>query len=442
MIGLLSSGVASANESYPVFTPTHGSNVHYNWGAGSPEKGIPNDNFGAIFNQSGFYSKGDYFIQTFADDKVKVSINGNKIIDRWNENYWGTKARAIWLNDKEGQHTIETEYYEKVGDAAIFSDIVPFDSWLAYYYENNNLAGYPTAAKVISPDGTQKNLQEDFGANGPVPGYKKDNFSARYTTATRIPAGEYILRTKADDGVRVYLDGKLVLDRWTNSPLREDATKIQIGDRSGVNAVEKDIHWIDVEYYDAAELGKIDFSILPFEGEVENSWVGEYYPNISLSGNPFIVGGENSTTKFSNLNLDWKSGSPHSSIPSDQFSARFTKKENLEAGLYIFEVNSDDGIRVWVDDELVIDSWVGSNGLPKSGKVSLEGGQHTIKVEYFEGIGDAHIKLNYRKIPSITKADQDVHYNWGYGSPVGFPNDYFMGVFDQSRHFARGDYFV
>ncbi|PLR80670.1 PA14 domain-containing protein, partial [Bacillus sp. V33-4] len=204
--------VQGAEAAAPVFKPEAGKPVHYNWGWGSPGNGIPADNFTALFDQSGNYA-GDYFVQTFADDGVKVEADGQWLIDRWGD-YTGKVDRALWLGVGAGPHTVKTHYRENVAAAAVFSDVVPLDSWLAYYYPNETLAGMPTAAKVIPPSEDTKKLYEDFGFGAPAAGIPAEHFSAKYTTAKRVPAGEYILRAKADDGIRVYVDGKLVVDRW------------------------------------------------------------------------------------------------------------------------------------------------------------------------------------------------------------------------------------
>ncbi|MCM3763512.1 PA14 domain-containing protein [Neobacillus niacini] len=439
-------GLASLSFDYHRFTtiPTKvGKTVHYNWGNGSPGSGLPADRFLALFDQSGTYSSGDYFIQTLADDGVKVEVDGKWLINRWS-NSSGDIDRALWLGVKDGEHTVKTHYYEETGGAAIFSDVVPFDSWLAYYYPNTSLSGVPTAAKVLEPVGELKKLYQDNGLNGPVPGFKADEFSARYVTAKHIPAGEYILRARADDGVRVYVDGKLVLDRWSPAAFQEDATKIQVEDRKDAKPGEEDVHWIQVEYYEGGHISKLEFFLEPFQKAFDNTWVAEYYPNMTLSGNPVIVGGNLSANKLSNISFDWKSSSPHPSLPVDRFSARFTKKVELEAGMYHFETRADDGVRVLVDNKVVIDSWREAGGDLRTGKATLEKGSHTITVEYYENTGLASLSFNYQPFISIpTIAGKAVHYNWGNGSPgSGLPSDRFTAVFDQSGTYSSGDYFV
>ncbi|WP_243388114.1 PA14 domain-containing protein, partial [Bacillus kexueae] len=419
-------------------------NVHYNWGYGSPSPSIPNDNFTAIFDQSGTYNAGDYFVQTLADDGVKVEVDGKWLIDRWSPSS-GTINRALWLNVQEGTHTVKTHYYEGSGRAVLFSDIVPFDHWIAYYYPNKDVKGQPTAAKVIAPEGELKRLREDHGRNSPANGVPVDNFSAKYTTAKRLEAGEYIIRTRADDGIKVYIDGQLVLNRWSPSDSsREDAVKVKVEDRSNVPAAEKNVHWIEVEYYDGLYNSNIEFSIEPYK-VVDTGWIGELYSNTSLSGVPVILGGENALEPIQNLNFDWGWGAPHPLISKDNFTARFLREIDFETGFYTFEVKVDDGVRLWVDDKLVIDSWGPNDGQTRTGKVLIDQGRHQVKVEVLELTQRSKISLNYFRDEnkSYVRKEQRVHYNWGYNAPSSsITPDYFTAIFDQSGTYNAGDYFV
>ncbi|MCM3727695.1 PA14 domain-containing protein [Neobacillus cucumis] len=417
--------------------------VHYNWGYGSPANNVPKDNFRGLFDQSGTYSAGDYFIQTLASDGVRVITDGNYKINRWASTS-GTVDRSLWLNVSEGAHSVKTEYYEGGGQAALYSDIVPFDHWLAYYYPNNNLQGIPTAAKVIAPSGKLKRLTQNLGLSSPVSGIPKDNFSAKYSTAKRLPAGQYIFRSRSDDGIRVYLDGKLVLDHWKPSDAKtEDAVKLDINDRVNAAPGEKDVHWIDVDYYDGSGGSQLDFFVEPYH-TYENTWVGEIYPNLNFNGSPIILGGTNSAKQFSSLNFDWGSHSPHPLIPNDRYTARFTKSDFFHKGYYTFQTYSDDGFRIFVDDKLVLNSWGPGSAVLKEGKVLLSEGIHKVKVEYYENTGLAKLKLNYFQTPNsvLNVKTNTVHYNWGYGNPANISKDYFSATFDQSRDYQAGDYFL
>ena len=98
------------------------------------------------------------------------------------------------------------------------------------------------------------------------------------------------------------------------------------------------------------------------------------------------------------LDLYW-AGSPFEPvIGTDNFAVRWLGK--LEPWLtdnYYFYLTGDDGVRLWVSDSLIIDSWIPSDGGVRiAGPIHLEQGiQYPIKVELFEIGGEAEIKLQW-----------------------------------------------
>jgi hypothetical protein len=65
----------------------------------------------------------------------------------------------------------------------------------------------------------------------------------------------------------------------------------------------------------------------------------------------------------------------------------------MPAGKVRILLEVDDGARVWVDGELLIDAWQIATGQTYSAEVELSEGIHRIVVEYFEAFLDAHIRL-------------------------------------------------
>jgi len=57
---------------------------------------------------------------------------------------------------------------------------------------------------------------------------------------------------------------------------------------------------------------------------------------------------------------------------------------------------TDDGVRLYVDGQRVIDSWRPMRGA-RSVTLSLSGGAHTVRLEYFERTGVALVRLNWRR---------------------------------------------
>jgi hypothetical protein len=58
------------------------------------------------------------------------------------------------------------------------------------------------------------------------------------------------------------------------------------------------------------------------------------------------------------VNFNWMTGSPFGELNQDRFSARWEKVEYFKGGPYRFYAIADDGVRVYVDDQLIIDAWV------------------------------------------------------------------------------------
>src|SRR5215204_2628648 len=80
----------------------------------------------------------------------------------------------------------------------------------AEFFANRKLEGAP----VLTRDEEAVNF--DWGMSGPAPAVPADDFSARWT-GKLVPnvSGKYRLGATADDGLRVYLDGKLIVEDWT-----------------------------------------------------------------------------------------------------------------------------------------------------------------------------------------------------------------------------------
>jgi hypothetical protein len=106
------------------------------------------------------------------------------------------------------------------------------------------------------------------------------------------------------------------------------------------------------------------------------------------------------------INFDWGSGSPASAVPADQFSVRWTgllRPQYTED--YTFYTLTDDGLRLWVDGNLVIDHWSDQSATERvSNTIRLTADQkYTVKMEYYENTGLAVAKLSWSS-PSTPKA--------------------------------------
>jgi hypothetical protein len=82
-------------------------------------------------------------------------------------------------------------------------------------------------------------------------------------------------------------------------------------------------------------------------------------------------------------------------VPQDRVAIAAQGRVDLPRGEYLIRTISDDGIRVWVDEERVIDHWTPHESAVDT--APLTGGTHRMKVEYFELGGFAELRLEILK---------------------------------------------
>jgi len=97
------------------------------------------------------------------------------------------------------------------------------------------------------------------------------------------------------------------------------------------------------------------------------------------------------------INFSWGTAKPHRSVNADNFSIRWQGKiEPRASGEYTFYVNSDNGRRLWVNNQLVIDKWLDDYDIEYEGNITLQANElYDIKLEYFESNGGAYCRLEW-----------------------------------------------
>jgi hypothetical protein len=122
-----------------------------------------------------------------------------------------------------------------------------------------------------------------------------------------------------------------------------------------------------------------------------NGLKGDYYNTRDLTG-PIVL-----TRTDATINSDWGGGSPHASINADNYSIRWTGYVlTTTGGQYRFTTRSDDGIRLWVAGQLVVDSWIDQGPTDHSGVINLAAGaKYDVKVEFYENGGGAVAQLRW-----------------------------------------------
>lgn len=234
----------------------------------------------------------------------------------------------------------------------------------------------------------------------PMTGVPNNNFSVRWTGYYRsLSATTHYFRTISDDGVRLWIDNKLIINKWIN----QAATAWE-----GSIDLEPDrLYPIRLEFYDsccdaaiklyhgAENAGDVAFSIIPPEHlyrdqEAPGGLKGDYFTNTNLG---------NSATQREDSEIDFTwPGSPATGVNSNNFSVRwegFFWATN--SGFYVFRALADDGVRLWLNGVQLIDGWKDQAATYYNGRIFLDGGKlHPIRLEMYDRNGDSRIQLAHR----------------------------------------------
>jgi glucose/arabinose dehydrogenase/sugar lactone lactonase YvrE len=129
------------------------------------------------------------------------------------------------------------------------------------------------------------------------------------------------------------------------------------------------------------------FSIVPPAGS-GTGLQGQYYNRRNLTRLARI-------RTDATIDFDWGFGSPGPEILPNTFSVRWTGRvEPRYSETYVFYTQSDDGVRLWVDGQLIIDDWTRRGARENSGSVTLAAGHiYDIRLEYVQLWRTASIKL-------------------------------------------------
>ncbi|MEM6967310.1 MAG: PA14 domain-containing protein, partial [Bacteroidota bacterium] len=153
-------------------------------------------------------------------------------------------------------------------------------------------------------------------------------------------------------------------------------------------------------------------SVAKFITVGENVHSGTVLPNPNLGGTGLTA------TYFDNINFtapvvekidptinfNWGTGAPTNGVGAQTFSVRWEGAiEVPRSGGYTFYTNSDDGVRLWVNDKLIIENWTNHPATEDIGSIVLEPGtRYKIKMEYYENGGAAVAQLRWSG-PGINK---------------------------------------
>jgi hypothetical protein len=251
-----------------------------------------------------------------------------------------------------------------------------FPDWKGEYFTNPDLRGAP--ALMLN----QAAIDFNWGGAAPHPSLPADGFSARWTRTPSFEEGAYRFAVLAEGGVRLWVDSVLLIDAWRDVGLQALIGHI---------ALDQGPHQVRLEYLEIQGNARVQLSwdqLVIFAG-----WKGEYFANPDLTGRVAFVRDDQA------IRFDWQEGSPGSGLPADQFSVRWTRQMQVREGSYRIQVVAEGGVRMMVDNRVVLDAWR-VQGLHQHEVDLALGGEHLLIVEYAERGGGARITLDLGLAPT------------------------------------------
>lgn len=313
-------------------------------------------------------------------------------------------------------------------------------SLLGSYYNGTNatpVTGTPTGTRADT------NINFDWVLAAPgVAGVGVNNWAARWDGTIRpVVTGNYKFQTITDDGVKLYVDGVLLINDW-NGHVATTNTSATIA------LVAGKLYTVKMEYYDASfnasavlkwqRPGDTEFNLLPSvpaspdtsayctcNDALMGGATGSYYNLVSLTGAPA------NTRLDPTLDFSWAGGTPGvTGIGTDLFSVRWNATFRVAtSGTYYFQTLVDDGVKLYVNNLAtpIIDSWIANSGVTytSAGIALAANTDYPLRLEYFEGLGNATIRLQWKLgaggvYKSMTSCPTPVvdHYGISLSSPA------------------------
>jgi GH43 family beta-xylosidase len=247
---------------------------------------------------------------------------------------------------------------------------------------------------------TRSDATVDFTwAGAPDAAMGSNHFSVRWLGQVQPQySQEYTFYVTSDDGARLWVDGRLLIDNWVNQTPVEKSAKITL------EAGQKYDIRLDYYEFDQGAQSRLSWSSASQAKQVipnartfaaPAGLAATYFDNQNFTGK--TVSRTDSLVDFT-----WGTGSPDSAIGADTFSSRWTgyvRPATSETYTFYITGDADAVTKLRVDGQVVLDSTSVQDG----GVIKLEAEKwYEIELEYGEGAGSANVKLEWSS-PTVSK---------------------------------------
>jgi beta-xylosidase len=369
------------------------SNIDFDWGEGRPDPRMGSDMFSIVW-------KGHvkppvtqrYTFHTLTDDGVRLWVNGQELVNQWVDQGSTEHTGAIDLSSGT-VYPIEMRYYDRgLGAVAKLSwsgpslpkEVIPSTAFLPgrgdlVVTDVVAAPAEPVAGQEVSFSATIKNVGSAATPSGgahPV-AFFMDGCKIAWSTA-------HTASLAPGESVTVAADGGVNGTRWTAETGTHTLTA-RVDDNDILPETNEDNNRLDAPIVCAAPPAGL------------RGLYGRYYNDKEFTD--LRLARWDTKIKF-----NWQHLAPDLSMGADTFSVRWSGSVlPLHSETYTFHTETDDGVRLWVNGQLIIDQWVNQGPTEHPGTIALTAGRPvSIRMDYFDDGSNALANLSWSS-PSQAK---------------------------------------
>jgi uncharacterized protein YkwD len=313
--------------------------INFDWGVNKPDPSLP-DAYSVRWQGRFTFQNAEYTFVAVTSDGMRISIDGELILDRWRDQAGSmyTVRRTLTA----GEHLIVVEYYERSGLA------VAKLNW------QSNGGGTSQPPSILF-----------FGANpGTIQPGQSTTLSWNISGASSI---------SIDNGIGNVSGGSITVNPSQTTTYRITATN------SGGSV---------------SALATVTVSTGGGSGcpdPASDAFTGCYYNNTDMTGAPVVKRTDPA------INFNWGTGTPDPAVTPYNFSVRWQGYFNFEGGSYTFYATASDGMRILIDGETILDRWRDQAASMYRINRTISPGRHLITVEYYGRSGLPTAQLSWQK---------------------------------------------
>jgi glucose/arabinose dehydrogenase len=419
----------------PARTGCEAAPLDHSFGTSSPT-GVGPDNFSARWSGTFDFPAGTHTFRAVASDGIRVWVDGALLIDQWRDQARSTFTASRSLS--AGPHEVRVEWYEateeavaglswaavgaegapqpqigtpaagttwKVGDTISFSGSAtdPQDgalppaalSW-EILLQHCPSAGHAHPVRTVSgASGTFVAEDHEYPSHLELRLTATDSDGNAATASRRLdPRTVPVTLTSRPSGLQLTLGGRTAATPFTGTVVAGGTVTVSAPSPQTLSGGSYTFtRWSDggarSHNVTVGTTATTRTAVLYATSCPAGQYRAQYFPNRTLSGTAATV-----LCEAGPLVRYWGSGAPAGmAVRADDFSVRWTGSFDFAAGSRTFTATHNNGLRAWLDGTRVVDRW-SVTGTAQTTR-SLTAGRHAVRVDYWEGAGEANARFSW-----------------------------------------------